>query len=843
MKKSLVKAGVLAVVFLLAVVGFELVLNTSGEDLTTTMADATLPILYFEENGEPFNPLYGYSQEMEPVFTRDSITPLYGDLSLPIRIEEYKGDIQSIRYEIRTLDSSRLIENTTVDDYETKDDVTTAILPIKNLLDNGIEYQLVITVTTDKQEVFYYTRVMIPSEMYVQECVAFAKDFHEKTFDKSAQPELAKYMEPESARSNDNLYKVDIHSSMNQLFWADFEGSILSKEQVSVKEIKKEYTVVILSYVLGATGDKGESEYYNVQEYYRIRYSAERMYLLDFERTMSQIFREDGDNYNETGINLGIRSAEVNYISNETGTILGFVQEGDLWEYNNVNESLIKVFSFRGYEQIDIRENNAQHSIRIIRVDETGSMDFIVYGYMNRGVHEGAVGISVFHYDSVVNSIEELIWIPFTKSYQMMDQVVGKVMYVNDNNQFFIMTEGIIHKIDLVTRKEEILEQGSGEDWLCVSQDNSCLAWVEGGNADAGVSLHLYNMATEQEKIIGCSADEYIRPLGYIENDLVYGLAKKDNVSTGVSGITVFPMHVLKIVDDDGTQMKQYEKKNVYIMGIDVDNYTIRLHRAKKSNGSYVAISEDTIMNMVGDSDEVTSLTTTTSEKKQKLITIQLSEKIADSDPNLLTAKIVDYPDDRSMLLESTGEENYYYAYAKGRVMLITLSVADAVMAASDHTGVVVDGKAQYIWQQAKSMYKETLSGMRADTTKVGSDEVERALSVILQHEGVTLSVGELLDSGRTAKQILRGALENATVLDLDGCSMDQMFYYVSQGYPVYAMASSHKPVLICGYTRERVTIYDPTINGTKTMSLNDAREMFEGAGDIFLAYVIKEDH
>lgn len=34
------------------------------------------------------------------------------------------------------------------------------------------------------------------------------------------------------------------------------------------------------------------------------------------------------------------------------------------------------------------------YEIKIADVDESGSMDFIVYGYMNRGDHEGAGGHS-----------------------------------------------------------------------------------------------------------------------------------------------------------------------------------------------------------------------------------------------------------------------------------------------------------------------------------------------------------------------------------------------------------------------------------------------------------------
>ncbi len=58
-------------------------------------------------------------------------------------------------------------------------------------------------------------------------------------------------------------------------------------------------------------------------------------------------------------------------------------------------------------------ENYGEHDIKIVRwIDEAGSIDYIVYGYMNRGIHEGEVGIAVNHYDSLSNTNEEQVFIP-----------------------------------------------------------------------------------------------------------------------------------------------------------------------------------------------------------------------------------------------------------------------------------------------------------------------------------------------------------------------------------------------------------------------------------------------
>ena len=58
----------------------------------------------------------------------------------------------------------------------------------------------------------------------------------------------------------------------------------------------------------------------------------------------------------------------------------------------------------------------------------------------------------------------------------------------------------------------------------------------------------------------------YLRPLGFINNDFIYGAAKKDNVVVGAAGNTVFPMNYLKIMStsqDSHDIVKKYKPKSL----------------------------------------------------------------------------------------------------------------------------------------------------------------------------------------------------------------------------------------------------------------------------------------
>ena len=61
---------------------------------------------------------------------------------------------------------------------------------------------------------------------------------------------------------------------------------------------------------------------------------------------------------------------------------------------------------------------------------------------------------------------------------------------------------------------------------------------------------------------------------------------------------------------------------------------------------------------------------------------------------------------------------------------------------------------------------------------------------------------------GETPKQILLNTLKDATVLDLTGCTVDEILYYVSNGYPVFAMTGSNDAVLVVGYDANNVVLF-----------------------------------
>lgn len=841
MRKGTIKAVVLIIIFIAAVLIFGKLTNHNNEDMTTEMEEAKLPVISLYQNDTEMNRLHGYVNEMNAAYMRDTITPIPKDRLLPIVIQTYETPVDAISYEIRSLDASRLIANAEVASYKEEQGKIHAELEIQNLLEKGTEYLLILRLESGSQSICYYTRI-IEQESHVEECIDFVLDFHDKTFNKETTGSLATYME-KTTGDNSTLHYVSLNSSLKQLGWADFEGEWLAKPIPSVKEITDTYNVIVLDYVVTRVGDNGESEYYNVEEYYRVRYTTNRIYLLNFERVMEQIFRGESCQPYEQYLPLGIRSGEVEYRTNESATAVAFVQEGELWSYHMQANTLAKVFSFRGYEGIDERENYGEHDIKIAGVDETGSVDYLVYGYMNRGVHEGEVGLAVYHYDSVSNTNEEQVFIASDKSYQMLKAELGQLMYVNEAGELFLMMNGTVYGVELGTRNVREVVNNLQEGAYAVSNSGRYIAWCEAKKGMGGSVIRVMDLSDMVTTEISAENGTLVKPLGFMEEDFVYGIARESDIFADAVGSVAFPMYQVKIVDvtqEALTELKIYEKTGYYVDGVQIEGSAMYLERMRKSGTDYVPAEGDMIMNRESEAGGAAEIATAVSEEKQTEVLLKFQEVLNEKTPKLLTPKETILLEERMASLPQKGDAGNYYVYVKGEIVASTENVAEAVKLANETMGVVIDSDQRYIWKRARKTAQPRLSDIAASTEDASAGSIAQCMNVMLQKEGLNMNVQALLESGETPKSVLRNTLKERTVLDLTGCSTDEILYYVGLGTPVFAMTGNDSAVLVVGYDSTGVLLYEPGTDATVRKTLAEADALFANAGNVFFAYLLE---
>lgn len=828
MNKILRRFLILVGVFVAGLFVFSRLMNHETRDITTDMAEATLPVVYLMEDGQRVNELHGYVEEMNAASMRDTITPVESGGILPLEIDSYGNTVKEISFEVRSLDSTRLVQQAEAENLSATEDLASAEIPIGNLLSEGEEYLLILQVTTGDGSYYFYTRITQEGDSHIGECISFVKDFHEITMDKNRQSELASYMEPQTGEENNTLQTVTINNSLSQACWGDFEGEEVTEPVASIKELNDSYNVILLNYILSSTNEDGETEYYNVEEYYRVRYGTEKMYLLSFERTVEEIFRGEGSEVQGSTLNLGIRSDDVDYMVNGTGTVVCFVQQGELWSYNLDSNYLTRVFSFRSAEGMDIRENYDEHDIRIIRTNESGSIDFIVYGYMNRGDWEGQTGISVCHYDCTTATVEELLFIPSTDSYQIMKEEIGETMYISDTGEFYFAMGDQVYQVDLSTKEASVFISGMTTGNSQSSADGQYLAWTEGDAADATV-MHLTDLESGQTRDIEAGQGNRIRPLGFMGTDCIYGIASEENVSGQAD---IFAMNQIVIVDsadENLTVLKTYSGNGTFVTEAEVGDGSIYLSRVVYNNGTYVETDSDTIQNRDMQDEELVYVSETNSGVKQRQITLQLASEIS-SAPSLVTSKMI-IPEE-STVLEMSGQfdGSNYYVYAKGNVLLGTDNLTEAVSCADENRGVVVGQNQNYVWKCAKqqSRYLEI-------SQAGGSSTSARALAILLNQAGAGADTDALLNEGKTVYEILSENISDRAVYNLTGCTLEQVLYYVGEGSPVYAVLND-QAVLLTGYDSGSVVIYDPDSGSTWSGTISTLTEEFAAGGNQFYA-------
>jgi len=839
-QKGIIKAIVLSVVFLVSVAVFSIVTNQVNEDLTTEMADASLPILSLYSDNTEINELRGYTAKMDAAFMRDTITPISGDRILPVKITTYFKNIDKISYEIRSLDGERLVADAEIDEFEQDGGQIRVEFQIQNLLEDGEEYLFIICLESGEENIYYYTRIMEPVDCHVTETLAFIQEFHNNTFNKENAGALSTYLESATG-DNTTLHYTTLNSTLKQVNWAEFGGERLTTAIPSIKEITSTYNVVSMNYVMTRVGEDGASEYFNVEENYRVRYTKQRMYMLNFERTVNEIFRGETADLEGHYIQLGVRSENVEYKSSDTGNIVAFVQEGELWSYNQSENTLAKVFSFRGYEGIDERENYNGHDIKIVNVDEAGSITYIVYGYMNRGIHEGKVGTAIYRYDSLANTNEETLFIASDQSYEVMKADLGELMYVNEGGIFFIMLGESVYGIDLSTYEIEEVIADIKEGEYAISGSNRLFAWIEPGNELGSREISIVDFTTERVEKISASADEYLLPLGFLGEDFVYGAVKVADVEIDAAGRAVYPMcriNIASLVSGDVKILKNYEKDGYYIADIEIDGFTIYLNRIQHNGSAYVNASQDMIMNREGDTNKAVNVRKSQHASKQAQIQLVLKKDIAEKETKLLTPKETILEEAREVSFEKSALQSEYYVYAQGKVLLSTDNIADAVLTANESMGIVLDKTQQYVWKRSRKTAQTAFKGMTVGDEDNNGSSIAKSINAMLQREGVNISVSALLEQGETPKEILKNALRDAKVLDLTGCTIDDVLYYISNGATVFVMTDGDDAALIVGYDASHITIYDPAKGTTYRKNITDADQVFANAGSIFFTYL-----
>lgn len=845
MLKHVYKIIVLAFAFFIAIFIFgknmkEEVVNF---DSTIEMNETTFPIMYIQTEENIINPLHGYSGSIDANIIRESITPIDSNGTFTVLIDEKESNVKKLKYEIRNTYDNSLIETNEINALKKTDTGKSAKIKFDAVLETGKEYAVRITaVTGTSKKIHYYTRVKVIENGHLKEKIEFAMNFHNAILDKKKAESIAKYLEPSYSNEDSSLAHVTINSSFEQISFGGLKPKVVSSRVPTIKESNIETATIELSYVLSAATDSGQ-ELYNVKEYYRVRFTTDRMYLLNYERFMESVFDVNLTSLVKSEFKIGITNQkDIDLVTNTNADKMCFVRERELWYYDLEQNRAVRAFSFRQVKTDYARDNYDQHNVKVLNIDEEGNIDFIVYGYMNRGDYEGRVAIVLYKFYSKENRIEEQVYIPIEMPYQVLKENLNQFSYVNRDNVFYFSMNQVVYAYNMITNVLETIVAGVSNDSFLMSREGKFIAWQNSATLKESTEIVILNLETGTRKTVSADNGESIKLFGSIGANLIYGFGKTKDISELSDGRVILPAGNAQIVDKSGNVLKNYKKNSIYITSAQVNDNIVELERVKKSSSgsgaAYTKIKPDYILNNIVEKDNPIYLSERVTEKTliEYYITLPLGFVMAAKPQMETTVSTIITENSTLHLKEDAINEEKYYSYALDGIIGSSDSPAEAIILADEKMGTVLNGKYQTVWERGGKFTRSTIEGIEKINSGGGNSSINACIRMLLSYNQIHLNQNEIYSRDSIYTSLKKNM--KTDVLNLTACNLDEVLYYVSKKRPVIAMTDENSAVLITGYDEFNVTYLDPTTGYLMKKGLNDGGKMFEAAGNIFFSYM-----
>ena len=350
--KKLRDTAILILIFIAGVIGFSYYTNKGNDNMTADMGSATYPQISFSYNGYVLNTLSGFARAMDITAMRDTITPANARM-VEGTIQPYENQIKKASYTIYTLDGKEKMG-----EGELSRNGDSFTVELSDAVTAGREHVLEIVLNIGgENDVYFYTRIADGADLGVAESLDYIRGFHEKAMNKVEGAGVGAAIEPNESANNTTFQHVTIHSDYDHVSWGELEPMVEMGERWDITEMNGDSISVRLEYRARCKGEENESDVYHVEEFFRVRHvtGSQTTYLLDYDRTMEQIFDVTKKMLNENGIVLGIVPPDVPYLVNENGSEVSFVVANELWNYSKDTDEISLVFSFTDVENSDVR--------------------------------------------------------------------------------------------------------------------------------------------------------------------------------------------------------------------------------------------------------------------------------------------------------------------------------------------------------------------------------------------------------------------------------------------------------------------------------------------------------
>ena len=769
---------------------------------SSRLAEASLPVLWAESCGRRMDVMRGRLAEEHADPAYDTLIILPEDRKLKLYAEEGRLTVTGIRYEIRSADGSDLIERTEVTDREQTEKGFSFVLPIQNLLSRDRQYSLELVLNTaEKGEARYYGRIAFDSTGLAGEMLSLAEQFSVRNFDYNTARENTAFLETNETGDNTTLARVDLKASFSQLTYGPLSLTPMGEADLRLLEYNGSMGVIRRRFLASGDGEDGDQMMFEICEDFVMRKGPERIYMMDYTRTMEEVFLGDTGSVADGKIILGVGSEDaVQMLQAPEGRFSAFVSAGDLWLADGDENTLVRVWSFRSGTDSGLRSGFEKHGIRLLSLSDDGSLYYLLYGYMNRGAREGLTGVSLMRYGRKENSVEELLFLPSQKGFERLEQEVRTLSHLGENGMLYLTLNGAAVGIDITSGDSILISSRMESGSFAVSADQTRLAFVNSPGTFGGPSVCVMNLDTGEQKTLEGAGGQLLRPVGFIGSDLAVGVSDPGNTWILNGKERELPFSAVEIVDDSLVSQAHYAAEGLLYTDVRLKDERIHLTRLRPSGEhSYTAAGTDTIVcnEKTGELPVTPSFVT---EQRETTWYVPVPKGLRER--GLRTLAPESLVTESAKVLTVAGqeaEEDLYSAYGRGKLTAESRSFGEAIGSAYEGMGYVRHG------------------------------------GEIVYCRAATSSIRTLRNPDVQAPRIL-AAREEDRVRDLYGAPFRAALYFVSRGSQVLGWTEQGAPLIIYAYDQTGVSLYSAADGNWLRVTMQEAEDLFDAGRRDFCA-------
>ena len=760
--------------------------------------------------------------------------------------DQGKDTYGSYEYELRSQYQGDLIENGTVTELTHADGYDKIRVTFRTDLEELQEYVLVLkAMSGEEAAVRYYTRVVVENNFHADRLLDFVETFNKVLFDKEeAETVISKSIEPNEDGNNEYLSEIDIHSSFETITFADLNPTRLTKPIASIKEIDDSYAIIQLKYMISAQENRVLENYY-VTENYRVRYVDEdNVYLLDYNRKQEALFVTDNVDTAANTFKIGITDEEdYQYAVSDKDRKVAFIQARQLWYYDYNNGTITNVYGFcQDDNYTDSRLTYDENNIKILKMTDEGDITFAVYGYMNRGEHEGKVGISVYRFTAAKDKMQEVLFIENNKPYNILKEDMETLLYLNDSGEFYYFDNDCIVKVDTNTMKSEIFIEDVLNERLAVSEDNHLIGYPDELLPEYTKNVTILNLDTKESRHIEAGSDERLETIGFIEEDLILGRIREGDIETALDRTVICPISTIDIIDKKNTVVKTYGSTGVYVIEAAAKDGVVYLDRVRKINGVFEPATQDFITYKDEEDKDgiIISYKYTDNAYNQLYMTFPNYMYVTEKPKLMITKKSINEKDTTvKITFDHTNKK--YYAYGQGKYMTDYLNLNAAVRDAYENAGVVLDEHGVIVWRKIAVKDYHTV----ADKINIYNvADIGDTLAACIYMMGIyeeknpeyAAMQEDLANEVPIEDIILKYTGRQGT--DITGCDFENGLYYLCKDAPVITRFADGTYVLVTSYNGQKIRYINPLEETDIVEPREEFEEKVKDSGNVFISYV-----